>query len=94
MTDTFPSRPLTLYGRADCDDTQRTRGRLLALGVPFREVSIDHDAAADAFVRFINGGSRSTPTLVFGTGRRKVVLTEPEDEELERELSRGAPAGE
>ena len=79
--------PLTLYGRADCDDTERTRDRLQALGVPFREVDIDHDPAADAFVRFINNGNRSTPTLVFGAGRRKLVLTEPANDELDAALA-------
>ena len=39
-------------------------------------------------MRFINGGFRSTPTLVFDEGNRKIVLTEPTDEELERELVR------
>ena len=77
---------LTLYGRDDCDDTERARDRLRALGVAYTYIDIDHDPAADAFVRFINGGFRSTPTLVFGGGRRKVVLTEPTDEELEGEL--------
>jgi len=85
---TMPTMPpLTLYGRPDCDDTERTRARLRALGVAFTEIDIDRDPAADAFVRFINGGFRSTPTLVFGDGQRKVVLTEPTDEELDEALA-------
>ena len=51
-----------------------------------QEVDIDHDTAADAFVHFINRGFRSTPTLVFDHGHRKVVLTEPSDEELDGAL--------
>jgi len=78
--------PLTLYGGDDCDDTERTRGRLLALGAPFREVILEHDPAAERFVMFINGGFRSTPTLVFGEGKFKLILTEPTDEELEEAL--------
>ncbi len=80
--------PLTLYGAGDCDDTERTRGLLLAWAIPFGEVSIDHDPAAEQFVVFINGGFRSTPTLVFGAGRFKLVLTEPTDEELADGLRR------
>jgi mycoredoxin len=79
-------RPLTLYGRPDCDDTDGVRLRLQELGVAFREVNIDADEAANRFVLFINGGYRSTPTLVFGKGKRKLVLTEPSDEELEAAL--------
>lgn len=86
----MPTMPtLTLYGRADCDDTERTRDRLRALGVAYTTIDIDRDPAADAFVRFINNGNRSTPTLVIGDGPRKVVLTEPGEEELERELGIG-----
>lgn len=78
--------PLTLYGRPDCDDTDRVRLWLQERGVAFREVNIDEDAAANQFVLVVNGGFRSTPTLVFGAGRRKLVLTEPTDEELEAAL--------
>ncbi len=74
--------PLTLYGATDCDDTERTRNHLRQLGIPFTEVNIDVDVEAERFVVFINLGYRSTPTLVFGEGKRKIVLTEPTNEEL------------
>ena len=80
------TEPFTMYGATTCDDTERTRGWLSAWGVEFREVNIDHDPDADAFVRVINRGFRSTPTLVFGTGRRKVILTEPTEAELREML--------
>ncbi len=78
--------PPTLYGADDCDDTEHTRGRLRAWRIPFREISIDHDPAAEQFVVFINNGYRSTPTLVFGAGQWKIVLTEPADEQLAQAL--------
>lgn len=77
------TQPIVLYGSTDCDDTERTRLLLTELGVPFREVDIDLDEAAEQFVIFINGGFRSTPTLVIGAGRKRTVLVEPTDEELE-----------
>lgn len=77
---------ILLYGAADCDDTQRTRAHLQARQIPFQEVSIDEDHEAERFVIFINKGFRSTPTLVFGEGKRKVILTEPSNEELDAEL--------
>lgn len=80
--------PLTLYGASDCDDTERTRRHLRALGVPFREVNIDNNPDAERFVIFINNGFRSTPTLVMGEGKRKLILTEPTNEELEQALKR------
>jgi mycoredoxin len=80
--------PLTVYGGDDCDDTEHVTGRLREWGVPFREVILERDPEAERFVVFINGGFRSTPTLVFGDGRLKTVLTEPTDEELAGALER------
>ena len=80
-------QPLTLYGSATCDDTERTREHLQQLGIDFHEVVIDDDAELEAFVRVINGGYRSTPTLVFGDGQRKMVVTEPDAQALEQALA-------
>jgi mycoredoxin len=80
--------PLTLYGATDCDDTERTRASLRELGVSFREVNIDHDPEAERFVLFINRGYRSTPTLVFGEGTFKIIVTEPTDRDLGQVLIR------
>lgn len=80
--------PLTVYGGDTCDDTERVVGRLHALGIPYREVIIEDDPEAERFVVFINGGFRSTPTLVFGDGPYKTVLTEPSDEQLDDALAR------
>ena len=80
------SLPITMYGATDCDDFERTRSRLNELGIPFREVNIDHDSAAERFVIFINRGYRSTPTLVFGEGKFKIIATEPTNQELDQVL--------
>lgn len=79
--------PITLYGSTHCDDTERTRHSLQRLGIPFSEVNIDHDPAAEQFVIFINRGYRSTPTLVIGDSKTKLILTEPTDEELSQVLT-------
>lgn len=78
---------ITMYGALDCEDTQRTRDRLQALDIPFREIDIDQDPDAACFVTIINNGSRSTPTLVIGDGQRKLVVTEPENATLDQILS-------
>jgi len=71
-----------MYGAVGCEDTDRTRNYLQRLGVPFREVDVDQDRETGQFVKFINDGLRSTPTLVIGEGRRKLVLVEPSAKEL------------
>jgi mycoredoxin len=75
--------PITMYGSTDCDDTAHVTERLQALRIPFRYVNIDHDADAERFVTFINGGFRSTPTLVVGDGKWKTIMTEPTDAQLD-----------
>ena len=74
--------PITMYGATYCDDTQRTRSFFQQESVPFEDINIDHDAEAEQFVKFINRGHRSTPTLVIGEGRRKLIWTEPSNQEL------------
>jgi mycoredoxin len=74
--------PITIYGATHCDDTQRTRAFFKQQSVPFDDINIDYDDEAEKFVTFINGGHRSTPTLVIGEGRRKMIWTEPSNEEL------------
>lgn len=71
------SLPITLYGAVDCDDTERLREYLKAAAIPFHEVTIDQDVEAERFVIFINDGFRSTPTVVIGEGKQKIILTEP-----------------
>jgi mycoredoxin len=71
-----------MYGATDCDDTERTRGWLRELGVAFREVNIDHDPESAAFVRVFNGGFQSTPTLVLGSGKIRLIVSEPGYDDL------------
>ena len=78
------SLPITVYGAADCDDTESLRTHLNAGGIPFREVVIDHDGEAERFVTFINNGFRSTPTVVIGQGKQKLILTEPDLTQFDR----------
>lgn len=80
--------PIVLYSATVCDDSDRTRHCLQQLGYPFDEVNIDHHSAAEQFVMFVNNGYRSTPTLVIGKGKCKLILTEPTEAELIAILSR------
>jgi mycoredoxin len=77
---------ITLYGEPTCEDTEAVRERFNAIGVVYREVNIDADKGASDFVIYINNGFRSTPTIVFGQGKRKLILTEPTIEQLDEAL--------
>jgi mycoredoxin len=78
--------PITIFGEPGCEETDFARAHLRQRGAPFREVDIQHHAEAAAFVVFVNGGNRSTPTIVFGDGKFKIVLTEPDGPMLDRAL--------
>ena len=78
---------IIMYGATHCEDTQRTRAQLQALGRVFEDINIDHDLMAEQFVIYVNHGGRSTPTVIFeATTRRKIVLVEPTDAEVEAAL--------
>lgn len=76
------AEPITMFGAQDCDDTERTRAWLVAHQIPFREITIDTNPDAAAFVITANAGDRSTPTLLIGSGKQKLLLTEPTEDEL------------
>ncbi len=80
------SLPITIYGAPNCEDTEQVRQFLKAHAIPFKEVNIDEDPQAESFVIFINHGLRSTPTVVIGEGKIKIILTEPSDQELTQSL--------
>ena len=57
-------KALIMYSRTiPCPDCERARQLLEAHAVPFREVMIDQDPAAQSFVEALTG-YRSVPTLV------------------------------
>jgi mycoredoxin len=79
--------PIVILGRDTCDDIVRSRGRLVRRQIPFTSLKVDEDAAADAWIRRLNGGTRRTPTIVSGDAERPaLILREPTDEELEAAL--------
>jgi mycoredoxin len=68
-------RSIVMYTRPTCEDSARVREYLWAAGIPFREITIDADPQADAFVRSVNNGNRSTPTILID--QRDSPLVEP-----------------
>ncbi len=74
---------ILVYATAVCGDCVRTRRLLEARQARFRWVDIDQDTHAAAYVRQINQGMRSVPTIVFPDGE---VLVEPTAARLEAKL--------
>lgn len=65
---------LTMYTTVWCGYCRRLKAQLDRAGISFREVDIEHDAAAAAFVTGVNGGNQTVPTVLLPDGS---VLTNP-----------------
>lgn len=77
MTDLYSLTPtkIILYGVTWCGDCRRSRQVFAETGINFVDIDIDQDEKAAAFVRQLNRGSQSVPTIVFPDG---TTLTEPD----------------
>jgi mycoredoxin len=72
-----------LYGVSWCGDCRRARRVFSQVGTPYEDIDVDSDEKADAFIKELNNGKRSVPTIVFPDGS---VMVEPGDEDLTAKL--------
>ncbi|RME87816.1 MAG: NrdH-redoxin [Anaerolineae bacterium] len=80
---TLTPSQIVLYGVSWCPDCRRARRFLNEHHIPYLDVDIDRDPQGEAFVKKVNNGYRSVPTIVFPDGS---VLVEPSTEELAAKL--------
>ena len=73
-----------MYTTVWCGYCRRLKAQLVRAGISFREVDIEHDAAAAAFVAGVNGGNQTVPTLKFADGS---TLTNPSGDEIKAKLA-------
>lgn len=77
------SKGIVVYGTVWCPDCTLARRVLDQQGVSYQWVDIDKDPAASAYVKQVNRGFRSVPTIVFPDGS---ILVEPSRSELKEKL--------
>ncbi len=65
---------LTMYTTVWCGYCRRLKAQLDRAGIGFREVDIEYDEAAAAFVARVNGGNQTVPTVLLPDG---TALTNP-----------------
>jgi glutaredoxin len=87
--DVYPL-PVFVYGRAECEDTQKVRDRLQEFQISFVEINIDEDESGRRYVERVNHGERLTPTLVFGN--QEFIVVQPNRLELDQALRRAGYA--
>jgi len=74
---------IEVYGADWCGDTKRTLRHLDVLGVDYKYIDVEQDAAASAWVKQQNNGKERKPTVKLGSDE---VLSVPSDAELETAL--------
>ena len=86
MSDLYTLQPsqIILYGTSWCGDCRRARQIFAQMNVSCLDIDIDADKQAEAFVKQINRGNRSVPTIVFPDGS---TLTEPDNVSLSNKLN-------
>jgi mycoredoxin len=74
---------LTMYSTTWCGYCRRLKIQLDAAGVAYDEVNIERDPEAAAFVRGVNGGNQTVPTLRFADDS---ALTNPSLSQVQAKL--------
>lgn len=74
---------IRFYSTKWCGDCHSAKHVLEGEGIEFMEIDIDENVEAAQFVRSVNRGMRSVPTIVFPDG---TMLTEPSAPELTAKL--------
>lgn len=80
---TLQPRGIVLYGSRWCPDCVRARSWLKRNGYTWLDIDIDADPRAAEFVRQVNRGNRSVPTICLPNGN---PLVEPSDDALAERL--------
>ena len=73
------SDSIVMYGTTWCGDCRRARRIFERHNVGYEWINIDQDCDAEAYVKKVNRGNRSVPTIVFPDGS---TLVEPSNQQL------------
>ena len=59
---------MTMYSTTWCGYCRRLKLQMDQAGIEYREIDIERDPEAAAFVEGVNGGNQTVPTVVFADG--------------------------
>jgi mycoredoxin len=75
---------LTMFTTTWCGYCFRLKTALKSAGISFTEVDIEQDPGAADFVRSVNGGNQTVPTVKFADGS---ALTNPNAAQIKQKLA-------
>jgi mycoredoxin len=75
---------LTMYTTSWCGYCVRLKKMLKADGITYEEINIEDDPAAAEFVRSVNNGNQTVPTVKFADGS---ALTNPNPAQIKQKLA-------
>jgi mycoredoxin len=81
--ETMEKTGIKVYGTSWCGDTRRVRQYFEINHIDYEWIDIDGDDQASEFVKQVNNGNRSVPTIVFPDG---TTLTEPSTYSLKEKI--------
>ena len=81
MPDVTPD--VTMFTTEWCGYCKRLKIAMKSAGISFDEVDIEQDPAAAEFVKGVNGGNQTVPTLKFADGS---ALTNPSIKDVKTKL--------
>lgn len=84
----LPVSELTMYTTVWCGYCRRLKAQLDRAGIGYREVDIERDPQAAAFVESTNGGNHTVPTVRLPDGS---TLTNPSIDQVTTALARTPP---
>ena len=76
-------RNITVYGTEWCSDCQRSKKLLDDNNIPYTWIDISNQTEYRDYVKNLNNGYESVPTIVFEDGS---ILVEPSDKDLSIKL--------
>jgi mycoredoxin len=85
--DLYTLRPnqIVMYLVDWCPDCKRAKFFFQSNNIPVVEVDVDHDEQGASFVREVNSGNRTVPTIIFPDGS---IMTEPSNDDLADKFSK------
>jgi len=85
-TDLYSLKPaqIVMYSVEWCPDCRRAKFFFKRKNIDILEVDVNADKKAETFVKELNNGNRSVPTIIFPDGS---MMVEPSTEELEEKFS-------